>query len=189
MRKAVAVWLVDNTCLTFDQIAEACDLHVLEVNAIADGEVAAGLVGCDPCITGEVEQTAIEECEKDQNKKLIIKSIAHNRRKKPSKRSGVSAAKRGVKPAATLWLIQNYTQLTDSQIVHLIKTTAKIVKSIRDESYWNYANLKPVDPVLHNLYSQEDLDELLLKVKISEQSEREMMNVENTMKDSVSDSA
>ncbi|AHX11421.1 hypothetical protein NHE_0479 [Neorickettsia helminthoeca str. Oregon] len=183
MRKAVAVWLVDKTALTFEQIAQACGLHVLEVEGIADGTVAQGLIGCDPRITGEVEQRDIEECENDPNKRLIIKSIVDKKKKKG--RGYTPVVKRRVKSDASLWLINNYPELSDSQIVSLIGTTAKIVKSIREKTYWNYDNLKPRDPLLFNLCSQEDLDDALLKVKISEQSERHLREIEEAMEDSL----
>jgi hypothetical protein len=185
MRKAVAVWLVDNTSLTFEQIADACGLHVSQVSAIADGEIAAGLVGCDPRATGEIDQQSIDECQEDPNKKLVVNFITQTKKKRAQNANQKVSVKRGVKPSAVLWLIQNYPQLSDAQIVKLIKTTAKIVKSIREKTYWNYDSLKPVDPALHNLYSQEDLDDLLLKIKIAEQTEAEMMNVENSMEDSL----
>ncbi|QHD65226.1 MULTISPECIES: DUF1013 domain-containing protein [Neorickettsia] len=183
MRKAVAVWLVDKTALTFEQIAQACGLHVLEVEGIADGTVAHGLIGCDPRITGEVEQADIEACENDPNRKLSIKSIVDKRKRKG--RAYTPVVKRRVKSDAALWLINKYPELSDAQIVSLIGTTAKIVKSIRDRTYWNYENLKPRDPILFNLYSQEDLDEALLKVKISEQSEQRLREIEESMQDSI----
>ena len=181
MKKSVAVWLIDNTCLTFEQIAEACGLHVLEVNAIADGESSKGIVGCDPRITGEIDQKDIEECEEDSAKRLTINYINQGKKKKSQGAKGTSTAvKRGIKPGVTLWLIQNYPQLSDSQIVSLVKTTPKIVKSIRNKTYWNYENLKPKDPLFANLYSQEDFEEILLKVNIAEQSEKEMIAVQES---------
>jgi len=176
MRKAAAVWFIDNTSLTFSQIADACDLNELEVNAMANSDY--GLIAFDPRSTGEVDQKDIDECEKDETKRLFIKYIKSGRKKSGLPKSG--SVKRGIKPAAALWLIQNYPKLSDGQIVKLIKTTAKVVKSIREKTYWNYANLKPTDPVLHNLYSQEELDDLLLKVKIAEQTEFSMKNQEES---------
>lgn len=183
MRKAVAVWLVDKTALTFEQIAQACGLHLMEVEGIADGTVAHGLIGCDPRITGEVDQSDIEACENDPKRSLVIKSIVDKRKKKG--RSYTPVVKRRVKSDAVLWLIDNYPKLTDAQIVSLIGTTVKIVKSIRNKTYWNYENLKPRDPILFSLYSQEDLDDALLKIKIFEQSERHLREVEENMEDSI----
>jgi len=175
MRKAAAVWFIDNTSLTFSQIADACNLNELEVNAMANSDY--GLIPFDPRSTGEVDQKDIEECEKDETKRLFIKYIKPGR-KKSSVMQKSNTVKRGIKPAAALWLIQNYPKLGDAQIVKLIKTTSKVVRSIREKTYRNYSALKPTDPMLHNLYSQEELDDLLLNVKIAEQTELRMRSQE-----------
>lgn len=176
MRKAVAVWLIDNTKLTFNQIAQACDLHLLEVQAIADGDIAINLVGCDPIVTGEIDTEELKLCEEDKERQLKIRSISRQKKKRSTAKSASysNATKRKVKPDATIWLIKHYPELSDNHIVKLVKTTAKIVKSIRNQTYWNYENLKPRDPILFKLCTQEDLDEILLKVRISNQTEQSM---------------
>jgi hypothetical protein len=184
MRKAVAVWLIGNTTLTFNQIAQACDLHIFEVQAIADGDLALNLVGCDPRATGEINDEEIKICEKDKDRIVRVKPIFNLKQKKKRITKSTSysnATKRRVKPDATIWLIQNYPELSDDQIVKLVKTTAKIVKSIRNKTYWNDENLKPRDPILFKLCSQEELEEVLLKVRISNQSEKRMQEAEESM--------
>ncbi|UAT43273.1 DUF1013 domain-containing protein [Anaplasmataceae bacterium AB001_6] len=172
---AVAIWLVDNTSLTFNQIAQACGLHILEIQAMADGDIASGIVGFNPVTTSEITREEIERCEKDPNRIpqvtfISYKSFAKSNKKK-AKSSYLPLARRRAKPDAIMWLLNKHPQLSVNCIVKLIGTTAKIVNSIKNASYWNIENIKPRDPVMLKLCSQEELDELILKVKISGESD------------------
>lgn len=179
MRKAVAVWLVDNTILSFEQVADACGLHPLEVQGIADGEVAMGLVGCNPIATGEIDEEDLRACEKDPKRRLRVKYISDPASKKKKKTSVYTpVVRRRVKPDAALWLIENYPELSNGQIVSLIGTTVKIVKAIREKTYWNMKNIKPRDPILFRLCAQEGLDEALLKIRISNESEKKISSMD-----------
>ena len=160
MPMATAVWLVENTTLTFKQIAIFCNLHEVEVQGIADGEVAKGIMAYNPIISGQLTKDEIEQSSKDQNRQLQIKnndieiSNTENKIKKY-----VPLSKRQDKPDSALWLIRQYPQLKDSQIARLIGITKNSVTSIRNKSYWNYNSLSPKDPVAMNLFSQKDLIE------------------------------
>ena len=160
MPMATAVWLVENTTLTFKQISKFCNLHEVEVQGIADGEVAKGIMAYNPIISGQLTKDEIEQSSKDQNRQLQIKnndikiSNTENKIKKY-----VPLSKRQDKPDSALWLIRQYPQLKDSQIARLIGITKNSVTSIRNKSYWNYNSLSPKDPVAMNLFSQKDLIE------------------------------
>jgi hypothetical protein len=159
MPKATAVWLVENTSLTFDQIAEFCGLHKLEVQAIADGEVAVSIVGLDPVFNGQLAQEEIKRCETDPHARLkMTKSnlplpIA---RTKGARYTPVS--KRGEKPDAIAYLVKNYPDLLDAQISRLLGTTKETIAKVRERSHWNTANIKPQNPVLLGLCKQADLE-------------------------------
>jgi hypothetical protein len=157
MPKATAVWLVDNTSLTFNQIAEFCDLHVLEVKGIADGDVAQGIRGLDPITRGQITREEIERGEKDPEHKLRVAEagvqVPEVRRKRYTPLS-----LRQEKPNAVLWLLRNHPELKDSQIIRLVGTTKQTIAQIRDRSHWNTANLQPNDPVTLGMCSQIDLD-------------------------------
>jgi len=163
MPKAVAVWLVDSTSLSFDQIAEFTGMHPLEISGIADGEVAQGLKGRDPVLTGELTRESIARCEKDPKAKLKLQP----RVKMPDvKRKGpkyTPLSKRQERPAAILWLIRNHPELTDAQISRLVGTTKPTIQSLRTKSHWNYANITPVDPVALGMCRQLELDEAVAK--------------------------
>ncbi len=166
MPKATAVWLVENTTLTFKQIAEFCDLHELEVKGIADGDVAKGIKAYNPIISGQLSREEIELSSKDQLRPLEIKNIdieISNSEKKIKKY--VPLSKRQDKPDSALWLIKNHNILKDSQIAKLVGVTKNSVTSIRNKSYWNYNNLNPKDPVALNLFTQKDLVEALEKAE------------------------
>ncbi|RCS23678.1 DUF1013 domain-containing protein [Phyllobacterium salinisoli] len=159
MPKATAVWLVDNTGLSFDQIANFCKLHPLEVKAIADGESAQGIKGLDPVITGQLSREEIAKAEKDPNHKL--KLLEPKVRVPETKRKGpryTPLSKRQDRPNAILWLVRNHPELKDAQISRLIGTTKSTIEQIRNRSHWNSANLQPMDPVTLGLCSQIDLD-------------------------------
>ena len=155
---ATAVWLVENTTLTFKQIAEFCNLHEVEIQGIADGEVAKGIKPYNPIISGQLTREEIELSSKDENRSLKITSSdieITNIDKKIKKY--VPLSKRQDKPDSALWLIKQHPQLKDSQIAKLVGVTTNSVSSIRNKNYWNYNNLNPKDPVAMGLFSQKDL--------------------------------
>ena len=160
MPMATAVWLVENTTLTFKQIANFCNMHEVEIQGIADGEVAKGIKAYNPIISGQLSRDEIELCSKDENRQLKIKStdIEISNSKQKIKKY-VPLSKRQDKPDSALWLIKNHNVLKDSQIAKLVGITKNTVTSIRNKSYWNYNNLNPKDPVALNLFSQKDLIE------------------------------
>ena len=158
MPMATAVWLVENTTLTFKQIANFCNIHEVEVQGIADGEVAKGIVGYNPIISGQLTKEEIELSSKDNLRPLNLSkqdieiSNSENKVKKY-----VPLSKRQDKPDAALWLIKQHTTLKDSQISKLVGITKNSVSSIRNKNYWNYNNLNPKDPVAMGLFNQKDL--------------------------------
>ena len=158
MPMATAVWLVENTSLTFKQIANFCDLHEVEIQGIADGEVAKGIKGYNPIIAGQLSREEIDMSSKDENRPLQIKGtdieISNNEKKI---KKYIPLSKRQDKPDSALWLIKNHNMLKDSQIAKLVGVTKNSVTSIRNKSYWNYNNLNPKDPVALNLFTQKDL--------------------------------
>jgi len=163
---ATAVWLVENTTLTFKQIADFCKLHEVEVQGIADGEVAKGIKAYNPIISGQLSRDEIELSSKDQNRALMIKGSdieISNSEKKIKKY--VPLSKRQDKPDSALWLLRQHNFLKDSQIAKLVGITKNSVTSIRNKSYWNYNNLSPKDPVSLNLFTQKDLVEALEKAE------------------------
>ena len=166
MPVATAVWLVENTTLTFKQIANFCKLHEVEVQGIADGEVAKGIKGYNPIISGQLSREEIELSSKDENRPLEIKgtdveiSNSENKIKKY-----IPLSKRQDKPDSALWLIKHHSLLKDSQVARLVGITKNSVTSIRNKSYWNYNNLNPKDPVALNLFSQKDLIEAIEKAE------------------------
>ena len=171
MPKATAVWLIENTRLTFDQIANFCGMHSLEVKGIADGEVAIGIVGISP-ITGEqLSKEEIMRCEEKPNANLQLSSHAQKHIKITSKKKKTShytpIARRQDKPDAVAWFVRHHPEVTDQQIVKIIGTTKNTINSIKLRTHWNMANIKPRDPVLLGLCSQTELENLLAKVRIS----------------------
>lgn len=159
MPKATAVWLVDNTALSFDQIAAFCKLHPLEVKAIADGEAAQGIKGLNPVITGQLAREEIAKGEQDPNYRLRLSEskvrIPEKKRRGPRY---TPLSKRQDRPNAILWLVRNHPELKDAQISRLIGTTKSTIEQIRNRTHWNSANLTPLDPVTLGLCSQIDLD-------------------------------
>jgi hypothetical protein len=160
MPMATAVWLVENTTLTFKQIATLCNLHEVEVQGIADGEVAKGIMAYNPIISGQLTREEIELSSKDENRPLQIKNIDIEISTSDKKiKKYIPLSKRQDKPDSVLWLIKHHTQLKDSQIAKLVGVTKNSVTSIKNKSYWNYNNLNPKDPVAMGLFSQKDLIE------------------------------
>ena len=158
MPMATAVWLVENTTLTFKQIAVFCNLHEVEVQGIADDEVAKGIMAYNPIISGQLTRDEIELSSKDENRPLQIKNVDIEISSSDKKiKKYIPLSKRQDKPDSALWLIKHHSQLKDSQIAKLIGVTKNSVTSIRNKSYWNYNNLNPKDPVAMNLFTQKDL--------------------------------
>lgn len=160
MPKATAVWLVENTSLSFDQIADFCHLHPLEVKSIADGDAAQGIKGLDPILTGQLSREEIARCEADPDARLALSHpkvrLPETKRKKGPRYTPVS--RRHDRPNAILWLVRNHPELKDSQIMRLVGTTKSTIEAIRDRTHWNAPNLTPMDPVTLGLCSQIDLD-------------------------------
>ena len=166
MPMATAVWLVENTTLTFKQIANFCKLHEVEIQGIADGEVAKGIKAYNPIISGQLSREEIELSSKDENRPLKINNFdieISNEEKKIKKY--VPLSKRQDKPDSALWLIKQHNILKDSQIARLVGITKNSVTSIRNKSYWNFNNLNPKDPVAMGLFSQKDLLDSLEKAE------------------------
>ena len=158
MPMATAVWLVENTTLTFKQIADFCKLHEIEVQGIADGEVAKGIKAYNPIISGQLSRDEIELSSKDLSRPLqIINSDIEISNTETKIKKYVPLSKRQDKPDSALWLIKNHNILKDSQIAKLVGITKNSVTSIRNKSYWNYNSLNSKDPVALNLFSQKDL--------------------------------
>ena len=166
MPLATAVWLVENTTLTFKQIANFCNLHEVEVQGIADGEVAKGIKPYDPIMSGQLTREEIELSSKDENRSLQIKALDVEIEGKDKKiKKYVPLSKRQDKPDSALWLLKQHSQLKDSQIAKLVGITKNSVTSIRNKNYWNYNNLNPKDPVAMNLFTQKDLSLALEKAE------------------------
>jgi|TARA_B100001778_G_C18378274_1_gene534046 hypothetical protein len=185
MPMATAVWLVENTTLTFKQIANFCNMHEVEIQGIADGEVAKGIKAYNPIISGQLSREEIQLSSKDENRPLQIKNTdieISNSEQKIKKY--IPLSKRQDKPDSALWLIKNHNILKDSQIARLVSITKNTVTSIRNKSYWNYNNLNPKDPVALNLFSQKDLVEATEKAERRikrEKKEKEKQQKTNTI--------
>tara|TARA_Y100000817_G_scaffold272527_1_gene231753 strand:- start:96 stop:677 length:582 start_codon:yes stop_codon:yes gene_type:complete len=158
MPMATALWLVENTTLTFKQIAEFCNMHEVEIQGIADGEVGKGIVAYNPIMSGQLTRDEIELSSKDENRPLNLKNDHIDVEVEEKKiKKYVPLSKRQDKPDAALWLIKQHTTLKDSQISKLVGITKNSVSSIRNKNYWNYNNLNPKDPVAMGLFNQKDL--------------------------------
>lgn len=159
MPKATAVWLIEKTSLSFDQIAEFVNMHPLEIQAIADGEVAQGIVGFDPIASGQLTREEIARCEADPTARLRLQEstiVLPKTRAKGGRYTPVS--KRNDRPDGIAWLLRNYPMLTDAQIAKLLGTTRDTIAKVRDKTHWNSANIKPRDPVILGLCTQSDLN-------------------------------
>ena len=166
MPMATAVWLVENTTLTFKQIAKFCNLHEVEIQGIADGEVAKGIMAYNPIISGQLTREEIDQSSKDENRDLQIKNSDIKLSSEDKKiKKYIPLSKRQDKPDSALWLIKQHSLLKDSQIAKLVGITKNSVTSIRNKSYWNYNNLNPKDPVALNLFTQKDLIEGIEKAE------------------------
>ncbi len=162
MPKATAVWLIDKTALTFTQIADFCGMHPLEVQAIADGEVAQGIVGYDPVANSQVTAAEIKRCEADPAARLKLLPTALPQPKRLKGARYTPVAKRNDRPDGIAYLLRNYPQLVDAQIAKLMGTTKETIQKVRDRSHWNSANIKPRDPVILGLCSQSDLHNMVV---------------------------
>lgn len=176
MAKATAVWLVDNTTLSFKQIADFCGLHELEVQGIADGDVAAGVRGFDPVQNNQLTQEEIDKAEKDPLHKLQLKfnaaAVGEEKRRGPRY---TPLSKRQDRPAAILWLVKFHPELTDAQISKLVGTTKPTIQSIRERTHWNISNIQPVDPVALGLTKQSELDAAVQKAAAKRARDGEVM--------------
>ena len=166
MPMATAVWLVENTTLTFKQIAKFCNLHDVEVQGIADGEVAKGIMAYNPIISGQLTREEIEQSSNDESRDLMIKNTDIEISSEDKKiKKYIPLSKRQDKPDSALWLIKHHSLLKDSQIAKLVGVTKGSVSSIKNKSYWNYNNLNPKDPVALGLFMQKDLVEAIEKAE------------------------
>ena len=164
MPKATAVWLIDNTTLTFEQISEFCNLHVLEVQAIADGDVGQGILGFDPILNGQLTQEEIDSCCNDAT--LFLKKSASSLPENKNKNKGpkyIPLARRGDKPDAIAWIVKNHPEVKNNQISKLIGTTKDTIEKIRTRSHWNISNITAKHPVLLSLCTQDDLENAIIK--------------------------
>ena len=157
MPKATAVWLVENTKISFKQIADFCSLHELEVKGIADGDVAKGIKAYNPILAGQLTREEIEACSKDSNKTIVLNKKILDIKSEKNKPRYIPLSKRQNRPDAATWLLKNYPQLSDGQIGKLVGSTKNTVTLIRNKNYWNSSNLSPKDPVVSNLCSQIDI--------------------------------
>ncbi|MBI1219789.1 MAG: DUF1013 domain-containing protein [Rhodobacteraceae bacterium] len=159
MAKATAVWLVDNTTLSFSQIADFCGMHDLEVQGIADGDVATGVKGFDPIANNQLDQAEIDRAQKDPAYRMKLKfyaaAVGEEKRRGPRY---TPLSKRQDRPAAILWLVKFHPELSDGQVGKLVGTTKPTIQSIRDRSHWNISNIQPIDPVALGLCRQSELD-------------------------------
>ena len=183
MPMATAVWLVENTSLTFKQIADFCKLHEVEIQGIADGEVAKGIVGYNPIISGQLSEEEIKRSSEDINRPLnIIDTDVEVRTTETKIKKYIPLSKRQDKPDSALWLLKNHSLLKDSQIAKLVGITKNSVTSIRSKSYWNFNSLSPKDPVAMGLFSQNDLLNAIEKAErriLKEKKDKEKSNLVN----------
>ena len=183
MPMATAVWLVENTSLTFKQIADFCKLHEVEVQGIADGEVAKGIVGYNPIISGQLTNEEIKLSSNDENRVLnIIDEEVEVKNSENKVKKYIPLSKRQDKPDSALWLIKNHSVLKDSQIAKLVGVTKNSVTSIRNKSYWNFNSLNAKDPVAMGLFSQKDLLTAIEKAErrlVKEKKDKDKLNLTN----------
>jgi hypothetical protein len=175
MPKATAVWLIDNTTLTFEQIAEFCELHPLEVKGIADGEVAENMRGADPVASGELTREEIEKGENDKTYTLQMPPLKHSNVPEPKKKGArfTPVSRRKDRPDAIAWFLRHHPEVTDAQISKLIGTTKSTIESVRSRQHWNAPNLKPVDPVTLGLCSQIELDAIVSRAAAKRNTARD----------------
>ncbi len=163
MPKATAVWLIEKTALTFEQIADFCGVHPLEVQAIADGEVAQGIVGYDPVANNQLTLDEIHRCEADPSARLKLLPANNPVPRRARGTRYTPVAKRNDRPDAIAFLLRNFPQLTDAQVSKLLGTTKETIQKVRERSHWNSANIKPRDPVILGLCTQTDLHNMVMQ--------------------------
>ena len=177
MAKATAVWLVDNTTISFKQIADFCELHELEVQGIADGDVAAGVKGFDPIANNQLTAEEIESAEKNPLHKLALKynaaAVGEEKRRGPRY---TPLSKRQDRPASILWLVKFHPELSDGQISKLVGTTKPTIQAIRERTHWNISNIQPIDPVALGLCKQSELDAAVQKAAAKKSAEGGIMD-------------
>jgi hypothetical protein len=163
MPKATAVWLVDNTSLTFEQIADFCGLHPLEVNGIADGEVARDIRGADPIANGQLNREELDKAQADSTYRMKAQVSRHAELLKPMKKAPryTPVSRRQDRPDAIAWFVRNHPEVADSQIAKILGTTKSTIDQVRNRHHWNSANIKPVDPVTLGLIGQLELDDVV----------------------------
>ena len=179
MPKATAVWLVENTKISFKQIAAFCDLHELEVKGIADGDVAKGIKAYNPILAGQLTREEIESASKDVNKPLTLNKKILDIKSERKTNKYVPLSKRQDRPEAALWLIKNYPQLSDGQIVKLVGSTKNTVSLIRNKRYWNFSNLSSKDPVVTNLCAQIDIKNAIEKADRKAARQKKLIEKQN----------
>ncbi len=165
MPKATAVWLIDNTTLTFDQIAAFCELHPLEVQGIADGEVAVGIRGLDPVANGQVSREDIQRCEEDSSQRLEAIGPAPEVPQRTRRARYTPVSKRQDRPNAIAWLLKNYDELSDAQIGKLLGTTKATINAVRERTHWNTPNITPQDPILLGICTEAELLDAVRKAR------------------------
>ncbi|MCQ0093981.1 DUF1013 domain-containing protein [Roseovarius sp. M141] len=183
MAKATAVWLVDNTTLSFKQIADFTEMHELEVQGIADGDVATGVKGFDPIANNQLEQSEIDASEKDPMRKLKLKynASAEGEEKRRGPRY-TPLSKRQDRPASILWLVKFHPELADAQISKLVGTTKPTIQAIRERTHWNISNIQPIDPVALGLCKQSELDAAVQKAAAKKARDGEAMSDDDRRK-------
>ena len=182
MPKATAVWLVENTKISFKQIADFCDLHELEIKGIADGDVAKGIKAYNPILAGQLTREEIEECSKDTNKSLVLNKKILDIKTEKRVNKYIPLSKRQDRPEAVLWLTKNYPKLTDGQIIKLVGSTKNTVMAIRNKNYWNSSNLSPKDPVVFNFCTEVDIKNAVEKADRKTAREKKKLEKENKKK-------
>lgn len=184
MRKATAVWLVENTALTFAQIAKFCGLHELEVQGIADGDVASGIIGQNPITSGQLTREEIDRCAKDAKASLVLNKSVASSIKPKGKKAGkyTPIARRQDKPDGIFYLLKYYPDITNAQIKKLVGTTDKMIDSIRSRSHWNIKNIKPRDVVLLGICSQAQFNEVINSSKEKKEEKKSLKAKKTTAK-------
>ncbi|UDF02874.1 DUF1013 domain-containing protein [Asticcacaulis sp. AND118] len=179
MPKATAVWLVDNTSLSFEQIADFCGLHLLEVKGIADGEVARDIRGADPIANGQLTREELDKAEKTPAYRMQAQKSRHAELLKPQKKAPryTPVSRRQDRPDAIHWFVKNHPEVTDAQISKLLGTTKTTIEQVRNRTHWNAANLKPVDPVTLGLVSQIELDAAVKKAAEVKRKQAEKLGI------------
>lgn len=169
MRRATAAWLIENTALTFEQIAEFCGIHILEIEGMADGDVANDITSSNPIDNNQLTRDMIDACEKDSKKRLEVKQTVADsivaERKSRKNNTYVPIARRGDKPDGILYLLKSFPDITNRQIRRLINTTTPMIESIRSKTHWNIKEIKPRDPVLLGLCSQSQFNSIVKEIE------------------------